>query len=104
MPNPKLKLGGKRWTFERPRSITEKGITCDGICDAETRTIKVAKSLTGLLELETILHEMGHATGEFLDEDFVTERARDESRGLWQLGYRRLSPAEIKGLERMRDG
>ncbi len=104
MPNPKLKLGGKRWTYERPRSITFEGHACNGICDSETRTIKVEKSLVGLPELETTLHEMDHATGDFLDEDFVTISAKEKATALWQLGYRRLSPAEIKALDKSRDG
>ncbi len=102
VPNPRLTLGGKRWTFERPRKITLKGDECFGICDANTRTIKVAKSLTGLPELETTLHELDHATGDFLDEDFVTDSAREKSAALWQLGYRKLSKLEITALEKLR--
>ncbi len=104
MPNPKLILGGKRWTYERPRSITLDGHPCHGICDSETRTIKVEKSLTGLPELETTLHEMDHATGDFLDEEFVTVSAKEKATALWQLGWRRLSPADAKALDKSRDG
>ncbi len=104
MPSLKLTLGGKRWAFERPRSITLDGVECDGLCDADGRTIKVKKSLTGLEELDATLHEAAHAVGDFLDEEYVERAATELAKALWILGYRRLSPAEAKALEQLRDG
>lgn len=98
MRNPKLTLGNKKWTFERPRSITLNGDGCDGLCDRETRTIKIKKSLAGLPELDTTLHEVLHAIGDFLDEDFVDNNAKEMAIALWSLGYRRLTVEQIKTL------
>jgi hypothetical protein len=98
LPAIKLNLGGKRWTYKRPRSITQDGIECDGLCDSETRTIKVSKSLTGLEELDANIHEMVHATGQFLDEEFVDESSTEMARALFKLGYRKLAPAQMKTL------
>ncbi len=104
MADSKLTLGGKKWTYLRPRKITLDGDDCDGLCCRETRTIKVRKSLIGLPELDATIHEMAHATGDFLDEDFVDDTSREISAALWALGYRKLSKPEITAIEKLRDG
>jgi len=62
-----------------------------GLCDAPDRRskkIKIQKSLKGRLKLEIIIHESLHACAWDLDEEAVTETAKDISRLLWREGYR----------------
>jgi hypothetical protein len=39
--------------------------------------------------LEVLLHELLHAAGWHIDEEFVEKFATDAAAVLWQLGYRR---------------
>jgi hypothetical protein len=93
-----LRLNGKRWTHKRPRKIVVKGEECDGVCDYGTRTISVRRGVKGVDELDTYLHELRHATGDFLEEDFVKREAKEIAEALWILGYRMLSADQRKQL------
>lgn len=62
-----------------------------GLCDAPDRRskkIKINKDLKGRLKLEIIIHESLHACAWDLDEEAVTETAKDISRLLYREGYR----------------
>lgn len=61
----------------------------DGVCDFEKRTITVRRSLQGERQLEITLHELLHACHWDLDEQAVDETAKNLSKVLWRLGYRR---------------
>ena len=64
----------------------------DGECDdpsTKGRAIRISQNLSEKDELETLIHEMLHACAWFLTEEFVTRTARDISKVLWKLGYRK---------------
>ena len=61
-----------------------------GLCDAPDRRskkIKINKQLSGRIKLEIIIHEALHACAWDLDEEAVSETAKDISRLLWREGY-----------------
>ena len=64
-----------------------------GLCEDPTnknRTIKIQKGLTKFQELQTILHECGHAINyKMFDEEFIEEVSTNIAKILWDLGYRK---------------
>jgi hypothetical protein len=63
-----------------------------GDCDDPTRPRKEIRICTGLgeqKELETVLHEVLHAADWHKTEEWVEQVARDQTRLLWRLGYRK---------------
>lgn len=94
-----LTLNGKRWSVRRPSRIIHDGEEVRGLYCEANRAISVRKDLTGVDELATFLHEMIHAIDDRLDEYFVEQESLELSVALDKLGYRRLSPAQIKSLE-----
>jgi len=88
----RIKLLGKRWRIERPRSITRDGEPQHGECDPPTtpgKAIRIVSYVKDRVELETYLHEMLHAATWDMSEEWVEETAHDLSVALWRLGYRR---------------
>lgn len=81
-------LRGKRWEFTRPR-MADWG-QCEPV-DRLAKRIRVHRDLTGIDELDTILHELLHAVLWDLSEETVEECGTDIARVLWKLGYRRES-------------
>ncbi len=104
MPNPKLMLGGKKWRYSRPAKCVVDGKNKDGYCCHETKTVAVRRDLAGLDELVMNIHEMRHALNDYLDEKYVENESEELGIALDALGYRRLSPVEIKAIEKLRDG
>ncbi len=104
MPNPKITLGGKRWRYSRPVKCIVDGKVKDGYCCHDTKTIAVKRDLSGLDELVMNLHEMRHALNDYLDEKYVENESEELGAALDALGYRRLSPADAKALDELRDG
>lgn len=104
MKLPKLTLGGKKWTYRRPMKVIVDGAEALGSCCRETRTIEVRKDLNGEEELITDLHEIRHALNDYLDDDYVESESQETAVALRVLGYRKLAPAEITALEKLRDG
>lgn len=83
----RVKLCGKYWTLRRTTLHLNAGE-----CDApaiRNKEIRVDKRLQGHDELETLIHEMMHATDWRADEEHITEAAKDIAAVLWRLGYRR---------------
>lgn len=63
---------------------------CDPPC-AKDKTIQVLASLKNEDELDTVIHEVLHASAwDVLGESFVNDTASDLARLLWRLGYRRI--------------
>jgi len=79
-------LCGKRWQLRFvPR------LNADGECDAPGhvgKAIRIAARLRGQRRLAVLIHEMLHACGWPLDEEFVDQAAHDIAHVLWRLGYR----------------
>lgn len=64
----------------------------DGDCDPPTtpgKTIRIRRSLRGERRLAIAIHEMLHAAGWHIAEEFVEQFAEDAARALWRDGYRR---------------
>lgn len=81
-----LHLCGRRW-----RLVFVPRLNADGECDPPdtvSKAIRIAKRLRGQRLLEVLVHEMLHACGWPIDEQFITRAAEDIGRNLWRLGYR----------------
>jgi len=84
----RLKILGKVWELRFVPRV-ERGAR--GACDPPDKPGKqiiVRDKLRGEERLEVLVHEMVHAAGWHLDEDYVERFARDVARALWRLGYR----------------
>jgi len=58
--------------------------------DTKPRLVEVDDKLHGEERLEVVLHELVHAAGWHIDEEFVERFAEDTARLLWRLGYRNV--------------
>jgi len=81
----RLTILGRRWWLRFVRLYTNRG-ECDPP-DKQGKEIRVCTSLKGEERLEVITHEMLHAAGWHIDEQFVTQFAADLARNLTKLGY-----------------
>jgi hypothetical protein len=71
--------------------LTKRMKKFDGLCDHPTtpgREIWIHSSLSGQEMLDTLIHELIHASYPDLKEDAVSETATDIATVLWDLGYR----------------
>jgi hypothetical protein len=71
--------------------LTKRLKKYDGLCDhpgTPGREIWISSTLTGQNMLETLIHELLHASYPDLNEDAVNATARDIATVLWELGYR----------------
>lgn len=78
-------VSGKRWNL---RFVKTK--TYDGECDPPTKPkkeIRIAARLKGEEKLDAVIHELLHAAGWHIDEEFVGKFATDAARALTKLGY-----------------
>jgi hypothetical protein len=83
-----IQIRGKRWKFVREYIKGALG-TCDSR-ETKGKKIRVRPSLRGQTELDTIIHELLHASAwDVLDESFVDQTATDIARALYKIGYRK---------------
>lgn len=73
----RVRIAGQYWQLKFVRSIKNGGAACDGICDPDKKEIRVDRSLKGKDLADTIIHEVFHACGWHLHEDFVEQTASD---------------------------
>lgn len=86
----RFRLLGDWWRFSaQPEVIHDSGEAVRGQCDRDGRSIEVESGLREQEALEVTLHELMHATNWLAGEKVVTEAAKDMSRLLWRLGWRR---------------
>jgi len=81
-----VKILGKVWNLRFAPNMANRGD-----CDPPTapgKEIRVLSNLRDEGRLEVLIHEMVHAAGWHIDEEFVGRFARDAARVLWRLGYR----------------
>jgi len=95
MPAPIFSFHGI--TYRYIRSNTK----LDGYCKKPNmpkhrRIIAINKQLKGKKELDTNIHEMLHACGWSLDEEWVRDTATDIANALWELGYRKNAETHEK--------
>ena len=84
-------IDGKRWLlrFTRLKGGAAGWTYFD---NAKRPRILIDEKLKGGTRLETIVHELLHASlGPTISEESVTEAARVIRRTLWSLGYREVS-------------
>jgi hypothetical protein len=89
---------GKRWRVRFvPASELPKPRDRDGDCvvpetpadKVPCREIRIYDKLRGREMLETLIHEVGHATWPEKREEWIEHHAADLARFLWRIGYRR---------------
>lgn len=78
-------IAGKPWRWVY-RSLRRRRLC--GLCDYDSQTVSICKTLTGIDRLDTELHEALHACQHFASEDHVAEVATTLASILWKLGYR----------------
>ena len=59
--------------------------------DLSAKEIVVDSRLTGLEELDTIIHEVNHAAEWSKKEEWVERFSTDMARILWRAGYRKVA-------------
>ena len=82
----RVRILGKLWNLRFAPNLANRG-DCDPPT-ARGKEIRVSSSLRGEERLEVLLHELVHAAGWHIDEEFVGRFAHDTARALWRLGYR----------------
>lgn len=102
-PPMTVNILGRRWRLRFCR--LEKNY---GDCDPPgqpNKEIRISSRIGGQHELEILLHEMLHAAGWHIDEEFVGRSAADMARVLYRLGYRRALAGGLgDGSENHREG
>ena len=89
-----ITIDGKRWLLRFTRL---KGDACGWtFFDNSARPrILIDERLRGGTRLETIVHELLHASlGPTISEEAVTEAAKVVRRTLWNLGYREVTSGD----------
>lgn len=87
-------VAGKRWSllFSTTKELSllrdAWGFTTDPT--GKGRCIVLRKSLAGKQLMETVVHEVLHASAWPIDEDTVERYAADVTRILWRLGFRQV--------------
>ena len=84
-------IDGKRWLL-RFTKLTGNAAGWTYFDNAKRPRILIDEKLKGGTRLETIVHELLHASlGPTISEESVTEAARVIRRTLWSLGYREVT-------------
>ena len=84
-------IDGKRWLL-RFTKLTGNAAGWTYFDNAKRPRILIDEKLKGGTRLETIVHELLHASlGPTISEESVTEAARVIRRTLWTLGYREVT-------------
>lgn len=85
----RLTILGKRWWYKTVKKIGNNATTL-GQCDSPKKRgkeIRVLSRLTGEERMDVAIHEMLHAAGWHIDEEFVDRFATDAARNLFKLGF-----------------
>lgn len=83
-------IDGKRWLLRFTR-LTGDAAGWTYFDNAKRPRILIDEKLKGGTRLETIVHELLHASlGPTISEESVTEAAKVIRRTLWALGYREV--------------
>ena len=82
-------LGGKRCRIDQVYTYGEAW--CKGMKGSEKPYLRIDDRLTGLCELDTLLHEMTHLQQPGWSEKRVERTATEQARLLHRLGWRRVT-------------
>lgn len=77
----RVKIGKNTWTVQEANIY--------GLCEHSDRLISLQAGQRGKLRLDTLIHEVLHASRPDVSEADVAEIARDLTAALWQDGWRR---------------
>lgn len=85
------KIMGRMWQirFVNARDLPKN---TRGLCDPPKKagkSLRILRRQSATDELDTLIHEMLHAAGWHIDEQFVEQFATDAARTLIRLGWRR---------------
>ena len=98
MPAPTpISLDGEYWRIIWVKTLPadkRDGKRTMGRCSYRAKKITVATAHKPLEVLDTLCHELVHATDSELTEPAVIRRAKNYSNALWAAGYRRLTDDE----------
>lgn len=83
----KINILGKEWDLKYCHNLSDRG-RCDSP-HTTNKTIRIWGGLKGEEELEVLLHEMLHAAFWQIDEEYIESAAKDISKILYRLGYRK---------------
>lgn len=83
----RVRMLGKHWRLRFVPNLGPNRGDCDPP-DRQAKEIRVAAGLRGEERLEVLIHELSHAAGWHIAEEFVERFAADAARALWRLGYR----------------
>ena len=86
----RVRLGNRYWSLRFSGNLKDFGSMQDG-GTADSRIIRIGTWQGEQDTLDTVIHEALHCSRPELDEQAVDATARDLSRLLWRLGYRRMS-------------
>lgn len=79
-----------------PQAVLGRGTRGDCDCPPGRHpTIRVSRSISDRLQLDTWIHELLHACRPELDEAAVSDTASNIAKVLWKLGYR-IPPDQAK--------
>jgi hypothetical protein len=84
----RVRLGNRYWSLRFSGNLKDFGSMQDG-GTADSRIIRIGTWQGEQDTLDTVIHEALHCSRPELDEQAVDATARDLSRLLWRLGYRR---------------
>lgn len=84
----RLTIAGKRWTIKFVRKIMNGGVECDGLCVYGKCEIRIRSGLSGQDLADTLAHEVMHAAGWNLHEEFVDQTATDIAAALYHPDIR----------------
>jgi len=84
----RVRIGGKYWTLRFSGNLRDYGSMVEP-CHVPMRMSRPSAWPGEQDTLDTIIHEALHCARPELDEAAVDATARDLSRLLWRLGYRR---------------
>lgn len=83
-------VNGQRWKVARNEKLRD----CYGICEYDTRTIRLRDGLSGVDLLDTLIHELIHARWPDLHEEAVVEFSETLSGFLYAEGFRQADDEE----------
>lgn len=58
----KFKINGNEWRVRHYKRLSLDGDACDGLCESDTKTIKLVRGMSPEQETLTFLHEFIHAS------------------------------------------
>lgn len=84
----RVTIAGKRWML---KFVPRRQRKWRGLCRYDISTIQIEEGQSQVQELDTVIHEVLHASLPPIDETYVAETATDIARILMRLGWQKQS-------------